>query len=128
MFVCVCTVHVYMCMQTFVCQSVPGMYSITHLLHYTQLFSVQINPKQTGTQATAYLQVLGLEGVELLLYLTDVAGGLGHLGPLQVPLGQQLLDVLLFLLQGLLQRSGARDLAGIARRRLRELWRGRIME
>lgn len=83
---------------------------------------------KTATQVTAYLQVLGLEDTELLLHLTDVAGGFGHLGPLQVPLGQQLLDVLLFLLQGLLQRSGARDLAGIARRRLRELWRGRIME
>ena len=68
-----------------------------------------------------YLQVLGLESAKLLLHLTDVAGGLGHLGPLQVSLGQQLLNVLLLLLQGLLQRCGSRDLTGIARRRLCQL-------
>lgn len=62
----------------------------------------------------AHLLMLSLEQGDLLLHLADVAGGLGHLGPLQVPLGQQLLDVLLLLLQRLLQRRGARDLAGVA--------------
>lgn len=61
-----------------------------------------------------HLLVLRLEQGNFLLHLADVAGGFGHLGPLQVPLGQQLLDVLLFLLQCLLQGRGARDLAGVA--------------
>lgn len=69
--------------------------------------------------------MLHLEDAQVLLHLTDVAGGLGHVGPLLVPLGQQLLDVLLLLLQGFLQRGGARDLAGVARRRLGQLRRGR---
>lgn len=68
--------------------------------------------------------MLRLDGTQLLLHLADVAGGLGHLGSLQVPLGQQLLDVLLLLLQGFLERRGARDLAGIARRRLGQLTEG----
>lgn len=71
-----------------------------------------------------HLLMLCLEQGDLLLHLTDVARGLGHLGPLQVPFSQQLLDVLLFLLQRLLQGSRARDLAGIARRGLRELQEG----
>lgn len=77
-----------------------------------------------GAPAATHLLVLGLEQRNLLFHLTDVAGGLGHLGPLQVPLGQQLFDVLLLLLQRLLQGRGARDLAGVTRRGLRELRRG----
>ena len=69
--------------------------------------------------------MLRLEQGDLLLHLTDVARGLGHLGPLQVPFSQQLLNVLLLLLQGLLQGSRAGDLAGIARRGLCELQKGR---
>ena len=69
--------------------------------------------------------MLVLEDSHLLLHLADVAGGLGHLAPLQVPLGQELLNVLLLLLQGLLQRRGARDLAGVAGRRLRQLREGK---
>lgn len=61
-----------------------------------------------------HLLMLSLEQGDLLLHLADVAGGLGHLRPLQVPLSQQLLDVLLLLLQSLLQGSRARDLAGVA--------------
>lgn len=68
-----------------------------------------------------HLLMLSLEQRDLLLHLTDVAGGLGHLGALQVALSQQLLDVLLLLLERLLQSGGARDLAGIARRCLGEL-------
>lgn len=62
----------------------------------------------------SYLHVLPLDDAQLLLHLADVAGGLGHLGALQVPLGQQLLDVLLLLLQRLLKRRGAGNLAGVA--------------
>ena len=54
-----------------------------------------------------YLLMLRLEQGDLLLHLADVARGLGHLGPLQVPFSQQLLDVLLLFLQGLLQGSRA---------------------
>lgn len=61
----------------------------------------------------SYLHVLCLEGVHLLLHVADVAGGLGHVGSLQVSFGQQLLDVLLLLLQGFLERRGARDLPGV---------------
>lgn len=68
-----------------------------------------------------YLHVLHLEDAKLLLHLTDVAGGFGHVGSLLVPLGQQLLDVLLLLLQGFLERGGARDLTGVARRCLSQL-------
>lgn len=75
-----------------------------------------------------YLHMLSLEDVQLLLHLADVAGCLGNLGALQVPLGQQLLDVLLLLLQGLLERRGARDLPGVARRRLRQLKARRKMK
>lgn len=74
----------------------------------------------TGRRVT-HLQVLGFERAQLFLHLADVAGRLGDLGPLQVPLGQELLDVLLLFLQRLLERRGARDLAGVARRRLRQL-------
>lgn len=45
-----------------------------------------------------HLLMLCLEQGNLLLHLTDVACGLGHLGPLQVPFSQQLLNVLLLLL------------------------------
>lgn len=38
------------------------------------------------------------EDVELLLHFSYVAGGFGDLGPLQVALGEELLDVLLLLL------------------------------
>ena len=69
--------------------------------------------------------MLVLEDSHLLLHLADVAGGLGHLAPLQVALGQELLDVLLLLLQGLLQCRRARDLAGVAGRRLRQLAGGK---
>lgn len=58
--------------------------------------------------------MLPLDDAQLLLHLADVAGGLGHLGPLQVPLDQQLLDVLLLLLQRFLKRRGARNLASVA--------------
>lgn len=51
---------------------------------------------------------------QLLLHRSCVARCLCNLASLQVPLCQQLLDVLLLLLQGLLQRRGARDLTGIA--------------
>lgn len=61
-----------------------------------------------------YLLMLRFEQGDLLLDLADVARGLGHLGPLQVPFSQQLLDVLLLLLQRLLQGSRAGDLAGVA--------------
>lgn len=50
-----------------------------------------------------------------------MAGCFGHLTPLQVPLGQQLLDVLLLLLQSLLQRRGAGDLTSVPGGRLRQL-------
>ena len=68
-----------------------------------------------------HLHVLVLQDAHLLLHLADVAGGLGHLPSLQVTLSQQLLDVLLLLLQSLLQSRGARDLTGVAGRRLRQL-------
>lgn len=71
-------------------------------------------PGQMITLSLTYLHVLRLEDAQLLLHLADVAGGLGHLGSLQVPLCQQLLDVLLLLLQGFLERGGARDLPGVA--------------
>lgn len=57
------------------------------------------------------LHVLGFECVQLFLHLADVAGGLGHFGPLQVALGQELFDVLLLFFQSLLQCGGAGDLA-----------------
>lgn len=60
-----------------------------------------------------YLHMLRLQDAQLLLHLANVAGCLGDLGALQVPLGQQLLDVLLLLLQRLLERGGARDLTGV---------------
>lgn len=50
-----------------------------------------------------HLLVLCLQQGDLLLHLTDVAGGLGYFGPLQVTLSQQLLNVLLLLLQSFLQ-------------------------
>lgn len=59
----------------------------------------------------------------LLLHLPRVARSLGHRAPLQVLLCEQLLDVLLLLRQGLLQRRGAGDLTGVASRRLRQLQR-----
>lgn len=61
-----------------------------------------------------HLLMLRLEQGDLLLHLADVARGLGHLGPLQVPFSQQLLNVLLLLLQRLLQSGCAGDLAGVA--------------
>lgn len=54
-----------------------------------------------------HLLVLRLEQGDLLLHLADMARGLGHLGPLQVPFSQQLLDMLLLLLQRFLQGSCA---------------------
>ena len=71
-----------------------------------------------------HLLMLRLEQGDFLLHLADVARGLGHLGPLQVPFSQQLLYVLLLLLQRLLQGRGARDLAGVARGGLGELQGG----
>lgn len=50
-----------------------------------------------------HLLVLCLQQGDLLLHLTDMAGGLGYFGPLQVTLSQQLLNVLLLLLQRFLQ-------------------------
>lgn len=50
---------------------------------------------------------------QFLLHLSCVARCLGDLASLHVPLSQQLLNVLLFLLQSFLQRSGARNLAGV---------------
>lgn len=67
--------------------------------------------------------MLGLQERDLLLHLADAAGGFGDFRTLQVPLRQQLLNVLLFLLQGLLQGCRARDLPGIARRCFGELGR-----
>lgn len=61
-----------------------------------------------------HLYMLRLQDGQVLLHLGDAAGGLGHLGSLQVALDQQLLDVLLLLLQGFLQRRGARDLTSVA--------------
>ena len=58
---------------------------------------------------------------ELLLDLAHVAGCLGDLGSLQVPLAHQLLDVLPLLLQRLLKRRGARDLTAVPGRRPRQL-------
>lgn len=76
--------------------------------------------------SSPHLYVLRLQDAQVLLHLRDAAGGLGHLGPLQVALDQQLLDVLLLLLQGFLQRRGARDLTGVARRRLCQLRRRNV--
>lgn len=64
---------------------------------------------------------------QLLLHHSCVARCLCHLASLQVPLRQQLLDVLLLLLQGLLQRCGARDLTSVASRCLRQLERSRFV-
>jgi len=69
----------------------------------------------SGPPPPPYLLMLGLHDGDLLLHLTDVAGGLGHLGPLQVTLCQQLLNVLLLLLPSLLESRGARDLTGVTR-------------
>lgn len=65
--------------------------------------------------------MLGLYDGNLLLHLTDVAGGFGNLCPLQVTLCQQLFNVLLLLLQCLLESRGARDFPGISRRGLCQL-------
>lgn len=70
---------------------------------------------------TSYLLMLGLHDGNLLLHLTDVAGGFGNLCPLQVTLCQQLFNVLLLLLQRLLESCGARDFPGISRRGLCQL-------
>lgn len=87
--------------------------------------TVPLTVSSLSPRLFSYLHVLHLEDAQLLLHLTDVAGGLGHLGSLQVPLGQQLLDVLLLLLQGFLERRGARYLTSVAWRRLRQLRRER---
>lgn len=56
-----------------------------------------------GACLATHLLVLCLQQGDLLLHLTDMAGGLGYFGPLQVTLSQQLLNVLLLLLQRFLQ-------------------------
>lgn len=63
---------------------------------------------------------------QLLLHFTHMAGCLGNLGSLQVTLGEELLDVLLFLLQGLLKGRGARDLPRVPRGRLCQLQGGKL--
>lgn len=58
---------------------------------------------------------------QLLLHLSGMTCGSCHFHPLQVLLGQELLDVLLLLLQGLLQGRGAWDLPCVPSRCLCEL-------
>lgn len=90
--------------------------SVTYCGRQTDLSEYRLRPwlLPVHSAPVSYLHVLRLGDAQLLLHLEDAAGGLGHLGSLQVPLGQQLLDVLLLLLQGFLERRGARYLAGVA--------------
>lgn len=95
---------------------------VCDVLWRTDAFTLT-TPQFAPLRPLSHLYMLCFQDAQVLLHLGDAAGGLGHLSTLQVTLRKQLLDVLLLLLQGFLQRRGARYLTSVARRRLCQLRR-----
>ncbi len=123
------------------------LFQLIHQLHFISVCSLHESPQlvQLGFHLQCVLQKCAIkeswrlwlshnddrtatdlflalsEQRQLLLHLSGMTCGSCHFRPLQVLLGQELLDVLLLLLQGLLQGRGAWDLPCVPSRRLCEL-------